>query len=131
MGLTAAGRANHQNIALLDLHIILRIHDTLVVVVNRYTQGNFGPVLTDDVLIQCCLHFGRRGQATFQIKALDRLLTFLLFFDQFRTDANTLVADIGIGTGNQPLDFLLGASAETASHIFLITCHISSSFQRV
>ena len=131
MGFTAAGRSDHQDIALLDLHIILRIHNALIVVINRHAQGDLGSILSDDVLIQRRLHFSRRGQATLQIKTLGRLLASLLFFNQFGTDANTLVADIGIGTGDQPFHFILGAAAETAAHIFLITCHISSSFQRV
>ena len=132
MGLAAAGGSDHQNIALLDLHIVLGEHDALIVVVDRYAQRDLGAVLADDILVQRRLHFGRRGQAALQRKTVGSLFPVIFFIDQISADAHTVIANIGIGSGDQPFHFILGAAAEAAAHIFfIVTRHSASSFQQV
>ena len=52
-GFTAASGSNHEDIGLLQLHIIPTAEiNALIMIVYRHRQGHLGAVLTDDILIQ-------------------------------------------------------------------------------
>ena len=66
-GLATSGRTDQQNVGLGQLDVIAAcpVHlDTLVVVVDRYSQLLFGLLLADDVLIEKSLHLLRFGQVS-------------------------------------------------------------------
>ena len=101
-------------------------------VINRNAQGDLGTVLADDILVQGGLHLGGGGQAAIQRKLLSGGFSLVFILDKIGADGYALVTDIGIGSGNQPFHFILGATAKAAAHFFLVvTCHVSSSFQQV
>ena len=75
VGFTAAGRAEHQNIGLAQLHLlprrrreraggqhrVVQVVNTLVVVVHRHRQGALRGVLTDDVIVEVAIDLARGG----------------------------------------------------------------------
>ena len=62
----AAGGSDQQNIALLQLHIVVGIpaENALVMVVNGDRQRNLGPLLPHDIIIQNTTNFRRLRQFT-------------------------------------------------------------------
>ncbi len=62
-GLTGAGGADQQDVALLELHPV-QVHpgvDALIVIIDRHGQDLFGPFLADDVLVDLLLDGRRLG----------------------------------------------------------------------
>ena len=117
----AAGGADEQNVALLQLHIVVRVAeaDALVVVIDRHAQRDFGPLLADDVIVQhladlCRLRqFAKIDRAEASSGVLT-VKTVVLFADHAHTQAHAVVADIGAVSGNQPVHLLLLLAAEGA-----------------
>ena len=78
---TAAGGANQQNIAFAKLNVIVVTArpraQALVVVVHRYRQHGFRPILADDILIERGPDFLRRRKAIINISlfTLEQLFT--------------------------------------------------------
>ena len=76
VGFAAAGRAEHQNIGLAQLHLlprrrreraggqhrVVQVVNTLVVVVHRHRQGALRGILTDDVVVEMGINLARGGQ---------------------------------------------------------------------
>ena len=114
VGLAAAGRADQQDVALLDLDVVDdRVGrgegragaDALVVVVDRDGEGLLGRLLADDVLLE-------EGEDLFRLRQLE--LARGLFagfgetlFDDLVAELDAFVADVDAGTGDQLLHLLL------------------------
>jgi hypothetical protein len=110
--LPRAGRADHQDVRLLQLDVAAlgtRL-DALVVVVDRDGQDLFGALLADDVLIEDGLDLGGLREAA----QLARLLLFPLLRDDVVTELDALVADIDGGACDQLADVILALTAERA-----------------
>ena len=82
IGLAASGRPDHQDVALLQLNIVILLRfpvDPLIMIVHRHAHGAFGPLLPDDILIQHLFHIGRQRQLNLRrLPGLLRLLPGLL-----------------------------------------------------
>ena len=117
-GLAGAGGADEQNIALLQLHLRLRCQiDTLVMVIYGYGKGDFGFVLTDNIIVHIRLHFHRRRQV------VRRLRITVIIPQQITACLHTVAADIYTGTGNQTgLVFPLAAEG-TSQLLCFCFCH--------
>jgi glycerol-3-phosphate dehydrogenase len=106
-GLSGAGGADEQNVALLQLHALdgLLGVDALVVIVNGHGEGLLGLLLADHIVIQCPLDAGGFG------KAAQALHAELLGQDVI-ADLNALVADERLGARDELSDFAFTLAAE-------------------
>jgi hypothetical protein len=111
-GLTRAGRADHQDVRLLQLDVaglVARL-DALVVVVHRDGENLLGALLTDDVLIEDGLDLGGLREAA----QLARLLLFPFLRDDVVTELDALVADVDGRSRDQLANVVLALAAERA-----------------
>ncbi len=113
--LAAPGRAEHQDVRLLQLDIVaaadaglLLILDPLVVVVDRDGEDLLGVVLTDHVVVEELADLTRIGELV--ERQLAGVGEFL--FDDLVAEIDALVTDVDTRTGDQLLDLLLGLAAE-------------------
>ena len=113
-GLAAAGRADEQDVALLQLDIVVAVEagvDPLVVVVDRDGEDLLGPVLADDVLVELVVELARGGDPR-QGRFLPGRARLVLF-DDLAAELHALVADVDlIRAGDQPPDLFLTLVAE-------------------
>ena len=114
--LAGAGRADEQDVALLELDVVAGSAgvDALVVVVDGDGEDLLGLLLADDVLAQLLVEQLRRrdraGRAAFAFAG-----PRCLFLDDLAAQLDALVADVdGAGPGDQPLDLILVLAAERA-----------------
>ena len=110
--LAGAGRADQQDVALGQLHVIavgLQMHP-LVVVVHGNRQDPFRAVLPDDVLVQHLLDLGGLRQVLHRFRSL--LLRILA--NDVVTQLHAFVADEHRGPRDQFMDLMLAFSAKGA-----------------
>ena len=114
--LAAAGRSDQQNVALLQFDIVFHaVQNPLVVVVHRNREDLFGPVLSDDILIQICLDLHRFREAVehhrksviaghrFRVKAVP---------DNAHAHPDAIIADITAVSRNQAVYLALRLPAK-------------------
>ena len=128
-GLSHAGGAQQQDIALAQLYIVcIPAANPLVVVVYRHRKRPFGRLLSDNILIQKGLDLGRMRN----IQRLPLLFRLhrpggrdILILQHGAADFHALVADADAGAGDQTGHPVLRFAAKGASHHFfvLIICH--------
>ena len=122
--LAAARGAEHDDVALLQLHIVLfaLVIDAFVVVVDGHAQGLFGAVLPYHVLIQHRLDFG--GGLHVYGSAVVRSGGKGLVPDDLIAQGHALVADEYAGAGDEPLDHVRGPAAKGAAGflVVLVVC---------
>ena len=131
-GLAAAGGADEQDVALLQLHIVLGgVEDALVVVVDRHRQHDLGPLLSDHIIVQASLDLHGLGQLLEDqgqpVVTVDRGGGRLAHLpDHAHTHAHALVADIAAVSRDQPVHHGLGLAAERAADASSIvrSCHM-------
>ena len=99
-GLARTSWANHQDIGLLNIHIVLTTSileiDALVVIVDRHCQGTFCPILADDIVvenIEQLLRFWRIRQVCQDLFCQFFSDNFLCQFDTLITDENIVSCD--------------------------------------
>src|SRR5215468_870244 len=112
-GLAAAGRAEQEDVRLLQLDVVgadLGV-DALVVVVDRDGEDLLGALLADHVLVEHVLDLGRLGHAG---EAVALLLLLDLLGDDVVAEPDALVADVHGGPGDELLHLLLGLATEGA-----------------
>ncbi len=86
----------------------------LVVVVHSYRQGNFGPVLTDDILVKCLLYLLGAGKS-FKRERADVLFLRQTVVNQFLAGIHAEITDIKAGRRrNQEIDLILVTAAKRA-----------------
>src|SRR6266567_5632411 len=111
--LPAAGRADEQDVALLQLDVGIAVRaglHALVVVVDGDRQDLLGLLLPDDVVVQVLVDLTGLGEVVeLDLGALRELL-----FDDLVAEIDALVADVHTGTGDELLDLLLALPAERA-----------------
>src|SRR6185295_10102774 len=127
--LAGAGRADEQDVRLLQLDVavrrLLREVDPLVVVVDRDGELLLRRLLADHVLVEERLDLLRLGQ-----RAVLLLFEHPVFRDDVETDVDALVADEDRRTGDELLDLTLALVAERAPQDLvaaLFLRHFSSS----
>jgi hypothetical protein len=77
-------------------------------IVNGYSELLFGPVLSDDVLIQKSLDLGRLGK----MYVLRGRLVVLVLVDDVLTNPHALITDENRGTSDQFTNIILTLVAE-------------------
>ena len=111
--LAAAGRADQQDVRLLQLDVGVAVRaglHALVVVVDRDREDLLRLLLTDDVVVQVVVDLTRLGEVVeADLGALRELL-----FDDLVAEIDALVADVDAGTRDELLDLLLALPAERA-----------------
>src|ERR1700682_505003 len=111
--LAATGGADQQNVAFTQLNIIdLHTHaNTLVVVVDRYSQRLLGALLSDHVLAKLLEDLAGSGYfARLQARLRDG---GLLLLDDLSTQVDAFIANINTtGTCDKPLHLVLTLTAE-------------------
>ena len=118
--LAGAGRANEQDVALLQLHIgLLRKINALIVVIDRHRQRDLRRVLPDDILVHIGFDLLRGGQLVRQLQLLRAARMHLVMQDRV-AEIDTLVADIDPRPGDQPPELILMLAAKGAADIFLL-----------
>ena len=133
--LAAARRADEQDIALLQLHLVLRgMQDAFVVVVYRNGEHDLRPLLPDDVFVELRLDLAGLGQL-FQFErqavvALGRRSGKIA--DDAGAHAHALVADIAAVAGDQTVRQRLRFAAKGAADAFsvFISRHNGYSFKK-
>ena len=118
VGLSAAGRAQHQDVGLGQLDGLARAGfaalltglNSLVVVVDRDGERPLGGVLADDVALQEFPDLGGLGQLVeFYVVGVGEFL-----FDDLVAQIDALIADVHAWPRNELLDLLLALPAERA-----------------
>ena len=129
VGFTAAGRAEHQNIRLAQLHLlprgrrknaggqhrVINIVDALVVVVHRHRQGALRRVLTDDVVVEVAVNFARSSQLR-RGRSGGGLHLQTLFSEDLFAQLHAFVADRNIRAEHNLKNLRASLLAEGASH---------------
>ena len=122
--LAGAGGAQQQDVALLELHVLIPAEvDALVVVVHRDGQGHLGLILPDDVLIQHVLDLPGGGQLIRQV--LQRAGGDIVepIIQNAHAQLDTLIADAHAGPLDHPVDlaFMLAAEGAPQALLALVT----------
>ena len=103
--LAAAGRADQQDVALLELDVVVAVEpgvDPLVVVVDGDREDLLGAVLADDVLVELLVEH-LRGVEIRAVPACDARGLRLFLFDDLAAELHALVADVDlVRAGDQP-----------------------------
>src|SRR6185503_15987929 len=123
--LTHAGRADQEDVALVELNLVLAPRvgiDALVVIVDGNGEGLLGALLPDHILVQHVLDFLWRGDLR------DGFRDFALFVlrQNLVTQRDALVANVHGRAGDELPDRILGLAAERTAemlvvrHVFLV-----------
>ena len=132
--LTAAGRSDEQDVALLqlDVTVLIAAQDALIVVIHRHGQHHLGTVLADDIVIERRTHLSRLRQLVAPERDLCRrdALGLIALVDDAHAKAHALIADIDAVTGNEPVYQRLRFPAKRAAHalLFVISGHKNLTF---
>src|SRR5690606_37715202 len=115
--LTDAGRADQQDVRLVDLDIIADavMIDALVIDVDRDPPGALCLLLTDHVLVQDVLDLARRRYARYRFRSF----ALLLLREDLIAERYALIADVDRWAGDELLHRLLRFAAETAAQVLL------------
>ena len=119
--LAAAGRAEQQDVRLLQLDVAVGRHHhlhALVVVVDGDRQRALGRVLADDVLVEHLVDLARLRQ----VLEVERRRRGELLVDDLVAEVDALVADVDAGPGDQLLDLALRLAAEAAQELLVGVC---------
>ena len=125
-GFARTGGTDQEDVALVDLHVVGTgapgVIDALIMVVHGHGQDLLGLVLADDVFIEQAFDLGRRQK----LAALG-LLAHRFLSDDLIAERDALVANIDVGTGDEPLHLVLILAAKGAAqftrHGILLPCH--------
>src|SRR5262249_14999596 len=115
-GLAAAGRADQQDVALVDLDVAVALvaeAEALVVVVDGDGEDLLCPVLADDVLVELLLEGPRGGDVGEE--GLGPAAPALLLVDDGLAQLDALAADVDVaGPLDQRADLPVALAAERA-----------------
>ena len=113
--LAAAGRADQQDIALLQLNIILGCLYPLVVIVNSDSYYFFCFILPYYVLIHIFLHF--LGLHKVKCRFISGFLRLFLLLKNLKSLINTIVANMSVNPRHHQIHILLLSPAKRASNL--------------
>ena len=95
-GLTGTSWSQHQNVALLKLHIqVLGCSDTFVMIVYSNRKCFLGLILSDYIVVQNCMDFLWFHQIDLRSKNIFLIVSSKFFLHDLRADTYTLIADVG------------------------------------
>jgi hypothetical protein len=126
--LAAAGRAEQEDVRLLELDLVVllaHLH-ALVVVVDGDRERSLGLLLRDDVVVEDGVDVARARQ----VVEVELGRSGQLLVDDLVAEIDALVADVDAGAGDQLLHLALALAAEAAEELLVAVgcaCHISSS----
>ena len=125
-----AGGAQHQNVALLKLHIVAAAEiDPLIVIVDRHGQRHLGSLLSDDIFIQHRPDLLGGGQLIGDVLQGSGLRAVEPLVQNAHAKLHALVADADAGALDHTMDLLFPLSAEgTAQGLFAFVTHGITSF---
>ena len=135
--LAAAGGTDQQDVAFLQLHILLcGVENPLVVVIYSHRQNLFCLVLPNDIVVQSFLDLhglGQLGKFQRQPVITHDCRDSLLFSHDACAHAHTFVADIAVVAGDHSLHQRLGLAAKRASYAssVFISCHMLSPLKNM
>src|SRR6266571_1419917 len=117
--LAHAGRADQQDVALVELHLVVPARmgvDALVVVVDGDGEGLLRLLLADHILVQHLFDFGRGGDLG------DRFGDLALFVlrQDLVAEGDALVTNVYRRPGDELPDRVLGLSAERAAEVLVV-----------
>ena len=122
---SGAGGSDEQDIALLQLHVVIlrREANAFIVIIYRNGKRDLGALLSNDVLIEH-LPDSRRRRYTRQLSLLFVNSIFVHIGREVRaqygcTQSNTFIADIGIAAGYYAVNLVLSLAAEAAADSFV------------
>ena len=126
--LTGACWPQHQDIALLQLHIqISGCSHSFIMVVNRYRKCFFRFILSNHIIIQDCMDFLRFQKVDLISESVILIIgSIQLFFYDLRTDSHTFVTDkCTVRTCDQFAHLILGFLAKGTSDFSFsyLLCH--------
>ena len=118
VGLAATGRAEQQDVRLLQLDLVLRLlpHlDALVMVVDGDRERPLRLVLGDDVVVEAGVDLlGARQRVEVEMRGSRQLLV-----DDLVTEIDALVADVDARPGNELLDLALALATKGAQQLLV------------
>ena len=126
--LAAAGRAEQEDVRLLELDLVVllaHLH-ALVVVVDGDRERPLRLFLRDDVVVEDGVDVARARQ----VVEVELGRSRQLLVDDLVAEIDALVADVDAGAGDQLLHLALALAAEAAEKLLVAVgcaCHISSS----
>ena len=116
--LPASGRAEQQDVRLLQLHLAV-VHlahpDALVVVVDGDRERPLGLLLRDDVVVEDGVDVHRARE----IVEVERDRRRQLLVDDLVAEIDALVADVDAGAGDELLHLALALAAEAAEQLLV------------
>ncbi len=119
-GLAGAGRANQEDVRLVDLDVRAgrAVHQPLVVAVDRHGQHLLGMLLADDVLVELGHDLPRRGDIVEQ-RFAGSAAAALLFEDRL-AEIDAFAADVDVARSlDQRADVAIALAAKGAKGVFL------------
>ena len=112
-GLAGAGGAQHQNVALLELHVLSAAEENaLVVVVYRNGERHLRLILADDILVQHILDLPGRRQLVGHALQGGGLLVLKAVAEDAHAQAHALITNPHTGPLNHPVDLIFMLAAE-------------------
>ena len=112
--LAGAGRTDHQDIAFLQLHILVAAEiNALVVVVHRHGQRHLGCLLPDNILVQHVVYLLGRRQLVHAVYTVGGRGVAVV--QDIHAQLDALVANSDTGTLNHAMDLTLRLAAERAA----------------
>ena len=114
--LAAASGAEEQDVALLQLHLVVAAEeDAFIVVVDGHGQRDLGRLLPDDILVEHLANFARRGDGVGRFQLVVRLIAVL---QHVHAQADALIADAHARPLDHAVHFVLALAAERAAKLF-------------
>ena len=119
--LTGTGTTHHDDVALFDFHafLILRLLQTLIVIIDSNGKMTLGLFLSDDIFIEIFLDLHRLWhllQGKLRVIALWIQYASLLHY--LKCLLGALLTDKAIDTGDQQLHFILASSTEATCFLW-------------
>ena len=122
--LAGAGGPDHQDVALLQLHVLVAAEvNSLVMVVYGHGQRHFCGLLSDHILIQHLVYLTGRGQVVHVLDAVLRR-SGVPVIQNGHAQLHALVADPHTGTLDHAVYLTLRLAAERAAQRLFIVCHL-------
>ena len=123
-GFAAAGGADHEDVALLQLHILTAaVKDAFIVVIYGHGEGDFRSLLPDDIFVQHRLDFPGSGQTIRRFEFVFRSWAVIIL-QNGHTQLDALVADPDAGALDHAVYLIFALATERAVELFVFFRHV-------
>ena len=124
-GLARARRADEQDVALLQLHIVPAAKvNALIMIVNRHGQGHFGGLLPDDIFIQHRPDLLGGGQLIGDVLQGSGLRAVEPLVQNAHAKLHALIADPDPGALDHAVYLIFALATERAVELFVFFRHV-------